>query len=1292
MTQRPLATYLTGLIFLSILPLVMLSAWWAFHSVQGRGQEIREEAQQLAHNTSNSIDHYLDARIRALSMLAVSPLADDPMQWQQLYAEAQGFQQSYGNHVVFSGVGDPMRMRFNTRVPYGTDLPPLPRPDGSAAAPQALATGQPAVGDSFMGPVANETLVAIVVPGMRESQVTHLILSTLEAKQLQQRLDSLVLPDAWTLTLTDSRGAHLAHRGALAGDAASPQQTAETFRVSSELSPWHITVSVPQSALDVPSQKLAVTLALLIFMATLSGVIGGHWAARRIRRQVAFLADPKLPAPPASIREIADVRKRLENHAQQLRVSEARHRELFEANPHPMCVYSLDTLAFLAVNDAMLSQYGYSRDEFMRMTIKDIRPPEDIPRLLANVEQVAESVQALDSAGIWKHITKDGRQIDVEIYSHLLRYSGQPAELVLAHDITDRLRVEVALRDSEAEFRTLIESMPQIVWVTRPDGWHLQYNQSWFDFTGLTLEESLGHGWNPAFHPDDRPRAARRWQEAITMGNPYEIEYRLRRADGAYRWMLGRALPLRDSAGQIVKWFGTCTDIHELKRTEERLTEAQRIGRIGDWEYDIATQSINWSRQVYEILGRDPTLGPPRSLEEHAKLYALSSHRVLIEKVELAIASGEPEELELLVNHSTGMEVHVKVMAVPSKDSQGRVNGLFGTIQDISEEKRAERALMTRAHQQLLVADFGRLALSTKDIETVFREAATLIAEGLGVGYTKVLLCDDSSNTCTLVAGSGWSADWIGRKTYRDSSIDSQAKHVFESQEPLVIENFRDETRFSPSPLLIQHGIVSGVNVVVKGIEGPLGVLGAYARESHRFSSDDIRFLESLANTLSSAIERRMADERLTHMALHDALTDLPNRILLTDRLNMAFSDAQRHGQHLALLFLDVDRFKNINDVYGHAFGDQILMEIAKRLRGVMRAMDTISRQGGDEFLIVVPELRNDEEAKHVAQKVLGTFVPPFQVEGSEVVLSASIGIACYPADGQEAETLLRNADAAMYVAKEQGRNCYQFYAADMHAKTMEHLMLEGDLRRAIENHQLYLEYQPQLDLTTGGIIGLEALVRWRHPTHGLVSPGKFIPIAEESGQIVPIGTWVLEEACHQHARWIDEGFELGTIAVNVSANQFQQPDFVNVVEAVLKRTGLTADRLELELTESMVMQTMEIVLDKLSRLHALGIKLAIDDFGTGYSSLSYLKQFPLHRLKIDQSFTAGLTEGRESHAITQAIIHMGHSLGLDVLAEGIETVEQEELLKTMACNAGQGYRFAKPLPAEEVRVFFLSR
>lgn len=393
---------------------------------------------------------------------------------------------------------------------------------------------------------------------------------------------------------------------------------------------------------------------------------------------------------------------------------------------------------------------------------------------------------------------------------------------------------------------------------------------------------------------------------------------------------------------------------------------------------------------------------------------------------------------------------------------------------------------------------------------------------------------------------------------------------------------------------------------------------------------------------------------------------------------------AERHDQHVALLFLDLDRFKHVNEVFGHALGDQVLHEVAKRLSRCVGSEDTVCRQGGDEFIVALTDIEEEQDAALIAGKVLAAITSPFLLEGTEIILGISIGIACFPRNGKDAQTLLRHANAALYVAKELGRNRYQFYAPEMNRRGLEGLTLERDLHRAIERNELFLVYQPQLDLNTGNVVGLEALVRWQHPARGLIPPGQFIPIAEVCGLITSVGNWVLESACSQHGRWVSQELIKGTVAVNISAHQFRQADFCDRVNDVLLRTGLQPNLLELEVTESVVMQGIDRVLHKLNILRELGVTLAIDDFGTGYSSLNYLKQFPLHRLKIDQSFTRGLPGDLESVAIAEAIIQMGHSLRLDVLAEGVETKEQENNLQTLGCDAGQGFLYAQPLSAEE--------
>ncbi|WP_166257646.1 EAL domain-containing protein [Marinobacter salicampi] len=1012
-------------------------------------------------------------------------------------------------------------------------------------------------------------------------------------------------------------------------------------------------------------------------VAALAGFVGGMLAKGRLGPPVG--EGPK-PGQASDSARSAATRASAAAKIKKLRESEVRHRELFEANPNPMWIFDLETLAFLDVNEAAIRHYGYSRETFMRMTLKDIRPAEDFPRLS---ESVASTTGGLNEVISSRHFTRDGRLIDVEIRSHFFEFKGRRAALVAVHDVTERNRVQNALRSSEAEFRALVESMPQIVWVTRPDGWHVDFNQHWLEYTGLTLEESIGHGWNPAFHPGDRGLAAERWLHATGTGEPYEIEYRLRRWDGVYHWMLGRALPMRDAEGNIVKWFGTCTDIDDLKRTQERLDEAQRVGRIGDWEYNVATEETFWSPVVYGILGRDRRLGPPQSFRERASFYDPESVELLKERIALVTASGKAQTFDLRTRKRDRKETYVQIVVVPKKDDNGRVVGLFGTVQDISERKHAELGLQARAQQQLLVAALGRSALSAASLDEVYEEAAATVAKGLKVEFSNVLLLEGPQKAPLLKAGIGWGPEWMGRQMSGPAE-QSQTYRVLASHEPVIMDDISADQRFAPSELLTTHGVISGAEVLIGGIDRPVGVLGAYSCTARKFSTDDVGFLQGVANTLGAATERQRANEQLSYMALHDSLTDLPNRVLLTDRLDVALSHAERHDQQVALLFLDLDRFKHVNDVFGHGLGDEILREVAKRLASCVRAEDTVSRQGGDEFIMALSGIEDAEDAAHIADKVLNAITAPFLVKGTEIILGISIGIACYPLDGDNAETLLRNADAAMYVAKELGRSRYQFYSPEMNLQGLDHLTLKSDLHYAIERNELFIEYQPQLDLDTGQVVGLEALVRWRHPIRGVLSPGQFIPIAEECGLITPVGNWVMESACSQHARWVSEGLVMGTMAVNISAHQFRQSDFCERVNDVLLRTGLLPELLELEVTESVVMQGIDQVLSKLNILRSLGVTLAIDDFGTGYSSLSYLKQFPLHRLKIDQSFTRGLPGDQESAAIAKAIIQMGHSLGLDVLAEGIETKEQEQPLQALGCNAGQGFLYARPLSGEE--------
>ena len=434
----------------------------------------------------------------------------------------------------------------------------------------------------------------------------------------------------------------------------------------------------------------------------------------------------------------------------------------------------------------------------------------------------------------------------------------------------------------------------------------------------------------------------------------------------------------------------------------------------------------------------------------------------------------------------------------------------------------------------------------------------------------------------------------------------------------------------------------------------------------------------------SDISERKTAEARLVYMAKHDVLTDLPNRVLLQDRLTQAIIHAEQEKCSVAVMVMDIDRFKVVNDALGHLVGDKLLQETANRIREAVRAGDTVSRQGGDEFVIMLPNIIQTSILDTTALELLKVVSAPYFINGNEIEVTTSIGISLYPCHGQDGDGLIKDADAAMYYAKKVGRNNYQFFTREMQERAQEHMAIEKKLRRVLERNELCLHYQPQVDLRNGRIIGAESLLRWSHPESGMISPGKFIPVAEENGMIVPIGEWVLLEACRQNQAWREMGFPEITMAVNLSAVQFRQKDLGEVIVAALYKAGLDASGLELEITEGAVMQDAEAAISLLRVLKDFGVNLSMDDFGTGYSSLSYLKRFPINKLKIDQSFVRDATINSDDAAITSTIINMGRNLKLKVIAEGVETADQLAFLKQQGCDEIQGYFFSRPIPAEQ--------
>lgn len=471
-----------------------------------------------------------------------------------------------------------------------------------------------------------------------------------------------------------------------------------------------------------------------------------------------------------------------------------------------------------------------------------------------------------------------------------------------------------------------------------------------------------------------------------------------------------------------------------------------------------------------------------------------------------------------------------------------------------------------------------------------------------------------------------------------------------------------------------------------------VGVLLFLSREPGAFTAELVALLQRLADNIVFALEnfdradeKLAAERRIQYLAAHDGLTGLPNRGSFSELLEFSIKSARRNSKKCAVLFVDLDRFKVINDSLGHAIGDRLLIEVSQRLRANVRESDVVARLGGDEFVVILGGIDDREQAAVVARKLLHGVSPVLTLAGHECRTTASIGVAIFPDDGDDEHTLTKNADMAMYLAKDEGKNDFRFFSASIKSQSVERLMLETNLRHALELKQLSLAYQPKLDAKTGQFNGVEALLRWTHPDLGNIAPLKFIPLAEETGLIVSLGRWVLRTACNQNMAWQREGLQAISMAVNLSPRQFQDDNLLQDIDDVLSSTGMPAHLLQIEITESMVMRNVDRAIKLLDEIQARGVRLAIDDFGTGYSSMSLMKQFPIDTIKIDRSFVKDLESNDEDRAIATAIISMGKALGLTVVAEGVETAEQDHFLREHACDELQGFLFSKPVSASEI-------
>jgi diguanylate cyclase (GGDEF)-like protein/PAS domain S-box-containing protein len=798
--------------------------------------------------------------------------------------------------------------------------------------------------------------------------------------------------------------------------------------------------------------------------------------------------------------------------------------------------------------------------------------------------------------------------------------------------------------DEPSRRALLFNALPTPVWCADRRGECSFVNQAWEDYTGRSAEHERGTRWLDSVHPDDRHRVAREWDEGLGLRRPLDTQYRLLRGDGSYGWVHHSAVPINDEMGRLTGYLGTCNDITEQRAAElKALAKEQEIRMLADnvpvliAYFDRKELRCRFANKAYaNTFGWDEDSILGRTVEE---VIGSEGYREIAPHIE-RVLRGENVTYERIVRNPQGEERILEVNLRPQNGEAGRALAAFVLIHDITRHRRAEQAV--RESEERL-----RMFSEATQVGIVFHD------EGRVTDCNEALLRLTGYRQDELV---GSEIIQYVAPEHREAALDVVRKgleHAYES-EVIARDGSRIPVEFEGRTLPF-NGKLYRLSVV-----------------------RDIR-------------RRRASQARIDFMAHHDLLTGLPNRALLLDRLEFVLATARRRGTQAAILFIDLDNFKTVNDSLGHAAGDALLRIIADRIPAALREVDVVSRHGGDEFLVVLPDLEDDRASVAVAEKLLAAISEPMELEGQRISVSPSIGISLFPRDGDNADTLIKNADAAMYLAKERGRSNYQFFNERLAESAYRALTLETRMREAIREKAFLVHYQPQVRVDTGAITGVEALIRWPQKDGGWIEPNDFIPVAEQRGLIRTIGNWVLREACRQNVAWQRAGLSPLPVAVNLSSVQFRQRDFVHEVEEALAESGLDPQYLAFELTESMLMSDTNDMVRTLEGLKDLGVKLAIDDFGTGHSSLMHLKRFPIDKLKIDRSFVRDTPDDADDCAITAAIIDLARNMGITSIAEGVDRREQLDFLRSRGCEEAQGYLFCRALPPGEIAAW-LSR